>query len=398
MINEYRIDNKYRQDAQVHLEKILKPYEHVLDPEWKDLKDEGIAAEWVQVPNDGWEEKETRKTILYLHGGAYYLCSKNSYRKITSSFAKKANARVFAIDYRLAPQNPFPAGLQDALAAYLYLLNPPKDAGFEPLNPKNIVISGDSAGGGLSLALGLAIRDAGLPSCAGIVGLSPWVDLTSSTPSILNNKCTDYLPSLNAVVIYPDSHVYTSYKKKADALTARIKKQNLGPKIWHDSFDKPERIQMYAPNEGLAIPYVSPMLAESLGDLPPLFLVAGGEERLRDEIIYLAHRSAEPTKYKGPSYNAGKFEKSPFQTPTNTTLEVYEEMPHVFQFFDHKSTVISYKRAIEFINKVMDIDEPLPSSSYNCINSKGESSPLNTRYKEVLKWEKIGIVPNIKRY
>src|ERR1044071_5708085 len=76
-----------------------------------------------------------------------------------------------AIDYRLAPQNQFPAALQDALAAYLYLLNPPKDAGFEPLNPKNIVISGDSAGGGLSMALGLALRDAGLPSCAGIVGL-----------------------------------------------------------------------------------------------------------------------------------------------------------------------------------------------------------------------------------
>jgi hypothetical protein len=59
--------------------------------------------------------------------------------------------------------------------------------------------------------------------------------------------------------------------------------------------------------------------------------VAGDEERLRDEAIYFAHRSAEPTKYKGPSYNTGKFEKSPFQTPTNTTLEIYEEMLHVFQ-------------------------------------------------------------------
>src|SRR5256885_10031835 len=88
---------------------------------------------------------------------------------------EKPNLYLFKIhieiDYRLAPQNQFPAALQDALAAYLYLLNPPKDAGFEPLNPKNIVISGDSAGGGLSMALGLALRDAGLPSCAGIVGL-----------------------------------------------------------------------------------------------------------------------------------------------------------------------------------------------------------------------------------
>ena len=75
------------------------------------------------------------------------------------------------IDYRLAPQNQFPAALQDALAAYLYLLNPPKDAGFEPLDPKEIIIAGGSAGGGLSIALGLAVRDAGLPSCAGIIGL-----------------------------------------------------------------------------------------------------------------------------------------------------------------------------------------------------------------------------------
>jgi len=75
------------------------------------------------------------------------------------------------IDYRLAPQNQFPAALQDALAAYLYLLNPPKDAGFDPLNPKDNLFAGDSAGGGLAMALGLAIRDAGLPSCAGIIGL-----------------------------------------------------------------------------------------------------------------------------------------------------------------------------------------------------------------------------------
>jgi acetyl esterase/lipase len=94
MINEFKIDNKYRYEAQVHLEKILKPYEHVLDTEWKDLKDDGISTEWIQLPNDGWEKKEIRKTILYLHGGGYYLCSKESHRNITSSFAKKANARV----------------------------------------------------------------------------------------------------------------------------------------------------------------------------------------------------------------------------------------------------------------------------------------------------------------
>uniref|UniRef100_U9UGM3 Alpha/beta hydrolase fold-3 domain-containing protein n=1 Tax=Rhizophagus irregularis (strain DAOM 181602 / DAOM 197198 / MUCL 43194) TaxID=747089 RepID=U9UGM3_RHIID len=93
-INEFKINNKYRYEAQVHLEKILKPYEHVLDTEWKDLKDDGIISEWIQVPNDEWEKREIRKTILYLHGGGYYCCGKSSCRNNTSSLAKKVNARV----------------------------------------------------------------------------------------------------------------------------------------------------------------------------------------------------------------------------------------------------------------------------------------------------------------
>ncbi|GBB94214.1 hypothetical protein RclHR1_23100002 [Rhizophagus clarus] len=331
IINEFKINNKYRHEAQVHLEKILKPYEHVLDTEWKVLKDDGIVSEWIQVPNDGWEKKEIRKTVLYLHSSGYHLFNKDSHRNTTSYFAKEANARVLAINYRLAPQNQFPAALHDALAAYLYLLNPPKDAGFEPLNPKNIVIAGASAGGGLSLALGLAIRDAGLSSCAGINCWSPAVDLTYSTPSITDDECIDYI---------------------SNPIGAKIKNQNLGPKIWHDSFDRPDgRLHLYAPNEGLAIPYISPMLAESLGDLPPLSLVAGDDERLRDEAIYFAHRSIEPAKYKGPSYNAGKFEKSPFQTPTNTILEIYEEMPHIFQAMEHPSTTKCYERTYSRIHR-----------------------------------------------
>ncbi|GBB83153.1 hypothetical protein RclHR1_00010035 [Rhizophagus clarus] len=420
VINEFKIKNEYRYEAQAHIDKILKPYEHVLDTEWKDLKDDGIISEWVQNPNDGWENREIRKTILYLHGGGYCTCSKESHRNVTCSLTKKTNARVLgkfkinlkriqplinylvkisfiAINYRLAPQNQFPAALQDALAAYLYLLNPPKDAGFEPLNPKNIVIAGDSAGGALSLALGLAIRDSDLPPCAGIIGLSPWVDLTQSTPSVLNNECIDYVPNTVAGATFAESQVYSEYKEKAAALTAKIKNQNLGPKIWHDSFDRPNgRFQLYAPNEGLAIPYVSPMLAESLCNLPPLLLTIGDDERLRDETIYFAHRSSEPTKYKGPSYNAGKFEKSPFQTPTNTTLEIYEDMPHVFQFMEHACTEKSYERMAEFVDRVTNsLNESLPPSSYNYISAKGEISPsLKEYHKEVLKWEKIGILPS----
>jgi hypothetical protein len=101
---------------------------------------------------------------------------------------------------------------------------------------------------------------------------SPWVDLTCSTPLHLDDECIDYVPKPGSIV-HAESQVSKECKEKAAALTAKIKKQN-GPKIWHDSFDRPDgRFQFYAPNEGLAIPYVSPMLAESLGDLPPLLLV-----------------------------------------------------------------------------------------------------------------------------
>ena len=89
---------------------------------------------------------------------------------------------------------------------------------------------------------------------------------------MIDDKRIDYVER-HAFIPVLESQVLIDYKEKAAALTARIKKQNLGPKIWHDSFDKPERMHMYAPNEGLAIPYVSPMLAESLGNLPPLLLV-----------------------------------------------------------------------------------------------------------------------------
>ena len=93
-------------------------------------------------------------------------------------------------------------------------------------------------------------------------------------PSFLNDRCdvTDFLPVY--FTRYATSQAYTDHQKKVVALTAKIREQNLGPKIWHDSFDKPNGgVSLYVSNEGLAIPYVSPMLAGSLGNLPPLLLV-----------------------------------------------------------------------------------------------------------------------------
>ena len=95
-----------------------------------------------------------------------------------------------AINYRLSPQYPFPCAIQDALAAYLYLIRPPSEAKHKPVKPQHIVIMGDSAGGGLALATLQVIRDSGLPQCAGGVLISPWCDLSHSFPSIHGNTAT----------------------------------------------------------------------------------------------------------------------------------------------------------------------------------------------------------------
>ena len=100
-------------------------------------------------------------------------------------------AAIFpAINYRLSPQYPFPCAIQDAIAAYLYLIRPPPEAKHEPVKPQHIVIMGDSAGGGLSLAALQVIRDSGLPQCGGGVLISPWCDLSHSFPSIHSNTGT----------------------------------------------------------------------------------------------------------------------------------------------------------------------------------------------------------------
>ena len=111
-----------------------------------------------------------------------------------------------AINYRLSPQYPFPCAIQDALAAYLYLIRPPAEAEHKPVKPQHIVIMGDSAGGGLTLALLQIIRDSGLPQCAGGVLISPWCDLNHSFPSIhTNTETVSYrpckLPVKNALIL-----------------------------------------------------------------------------------------------------------------------------------------------------------------------------------------------------
>ena len=117
--------------------------------------------------------------VLYLHGGAYCVGSPATHRAVTSHLARAASIPVFAIDYRLAPENPFPAATDDALEAYRWLL----DNGYAA---SDIFIAGDSAGGGLTLATALQIRELSLPTPAGLILLSPWADLTHPEKTAAN--------------------------------------------------------------------------------------------------------------------------------------------------------------------------------------------------------------------
>ncbi|KAG0350419.1 hypothetical protein BGZ54_003832, partial [Gamsiella multidivaricata] len=145
------ISKSYRDKAAEHVARLfdLKGIDSAnLGWDWKNdpAADGPLMAEWTETVTKDEKHAEGR-TVLYLHGGGYILGSILTHRWASASMARLGGAKVFAIDYRLAPDSPFPAAIVDSLAAYLYLLHPPADSGFAPVDPKNLVIMGDSAGG-----------------------------------------------------------------------------------------------------------------------------------------------------------------------------------------------------------------------------------------------------------
>jgi epsilon-lactone hydrolase len=197
-----------------------------------------IDADWVSVP-----PSRADRVVLYLHGGGYVLGSNVAYREFTSRIARALEARVCVIDYRLAPENPFPAAVDDAVAAYRWLLA-------QDIPPNRIVIAGDSAGGGLTLAALLTLRDNGvpLPACAGL--FSPWTDLEGTGASAQPGAVDDPLI-------------------RGDALR-RTGGQYAG--------------------DNLRDPRVSPIYADLRG-LPPLQIQVGTREVLLDDSVRLRERA-----------------------------------------------------------------------------------------------------------
>jgi acetyl esterase/lipase len=139
----------------------------------------GVLGEWVES-----SDMTNAPVILYLHGGGYAMGSPNTHRALAARIALASHARALVLDYRLAPEHPFPAALEDAVAAYRWLL-----AHGTP--PEQIVFAGDSAGGGLALAALLALRDADDPMPAGVVCMSPLTDMEGTGESVITRAKAD---------------------------------------------------------------------------------------------------------------------------------------------------------------------------------------------------------------
>jgi phosphinothricin tripeptide acetyl hydrolase len=231
-----------------------------------DVKVEHVSApvapaEWLRPP-----AAEPGRVVLYLHGGGYVIGSPRSHRHLAAAIAAAAGASALLLDYRLAPEHPFPAAVEDATAAYRWLLE-------QAVAPARVVIAGDSAGGGLTVATLLALREAGVPLPAAAVCISPWVDLTCGGASYRT-------------------------KAEADPIVRRAGVEQMA--------------QAYLGPTPPRTPLASPLFADLRG-LPPLLIHVGSDEVLLDDATQLAERARA----------AG----------VEATLEVYERMIHVWHWF-----------------------------------------------------------------
>ncbi len=199
----------------------------------------GVKAEWIEAPG-----ADPKRVILYLHGGGYVTGSINTHRAMVARIARVSKAKALLLDYRLAPEHPFPAAVEDATAAYRWLLA----QGFVP---NKIVIAGDSAGGGLALATLAALRKSNDPMPAAAVPISPWTDLEGTGESIKTRAAKDPMVQGNDLV--PMAQLY--YAK-------------------HDPKD----------------PLVSPLHADFHG-FPPLLIQVGDAEVLLDDSTRVAERA-----------------------------------------------------------------------------------------------------------
>ena len=198
-----------------------------------------LRAEWMRPANAPLE-----KAILYFHGGGLVLGSIKAHRGIIAKFVKRSGISALVFDYGLAPENPFPAALNDSIAAYQYLLE-------QGLSPSNVAFMGDSGGGNLVFSTLLALKEKGIQQPAAAVALSPWTDLTNSGESWESNAQVDTLCWKEAQTIFS---------------------------------------KYYAGENDPALPLISPLFGDLQG-LPPLLIYVGGDELMRDDSTRFAGKA-----------------------------------------------------------------------------------------------------------
>ena len=222
---------------------------------------DGVKAEFLWAPG-----ADKGRTIFYLHGGGYVIGSPETHRSLAYDLSKAAGARVLSVDYGLAPERPFPAAVEDSLKAFGWLM---AHGG----RPERTVIAGDSAGGGLTVATLVALRDRRQPQAAAGVCFSPWTDLEGLGESIQSRAAVDPMVALEGL-----TWMAGLYLAGADAKT----------------------------------PLAAPLYGDLKG-LPPLLIQVGDSEILRDDAVRIASRAE--------------------QAGVDVTLEVWPDMIHIWQFF-----------------------------------------------------------------
>ncbi|CUS07576.1 unnamed protein product [Tuber aestivum] len=310
--------------------------ERVGGKQWWKWTPKKLTAEWIEMRKDWWTRTRhpeiLPRTMFYVHGGGYFFGSVDEHRYQLQRHARKLKARVFAPRYRLAPQFPFPCAIYDALACYLYLIS--------IQSPETVIVAGDSAGGGMLLSLLVILRDQGLPMPAGAVLISPWVDLCHSFPSIVAGNEHDFMPPHG--FFHKPSRAWPPPTGEDVEAPTDSEKPPIIPvhkkavTIAGNLVTLKDQIHMYTTNDLMDHPLVSPVLQSTLGGLPPLLIMTGGGEILRDEQIYIAHKAAGPDKYptwpdhfaKDPSgRQEAALEKN--YPPTRVWLQVHDGCCHV---------------------------------------------------------------------
>ena len=199
---------KTTDDDRLSYERIMSTLPLDDDIETERVGVNGIPAEWIIAP-----ESQENRVVLYLHGGGYLFGSARTHRVMLAHMARAANARVLALDYRLAPEIPFPAPVEDSVSAYRWLLA-------EGISAKKMVIGGDSAGGGLAVAALVALRAVGEPMPAAGVCISAWTDMESTGQSHTTNAESD--PSVSKERLLKIAKVYLDGKEPTAPLASPI--------------------------------------------------------------------------------------------------------------------------------------------------------------------------------